>query len=192
MSGGSIDPLQAVTGIFGNGNAGSGGGGLYQLLDPLGVAGMDNGALDPLNLFPTNQPGGANYQQKNGTPLPSTLTPNGSTTPIFTSPLSWAPRQPTAPGAYNAMATQLAGPVYTGGLQIPGVSPALLNQPLGAQGKGGAAAGNTPVSPPTGLSPVSIQQKLAALRAGGLNNGFMPAPGSSGVGLSPRGTIQAF
>lgn len=39
----------------------------HGLPDPLGVAGYDNGALDPLNLFAVNKPGGYNYKQKNPT-----------------------------------------------------------------------------------------------------------------------------
>lgn len=35
--------------------------------DPLGIAGYDNGALDPLNLAAVNRPGGYNYKQKNPT-----------------------------------------------------------------------------------------------------------------------------
>lgn len=53
----------------------------------------------------------------------------GSTMPHFPNPNLWAMPTPQG-GQFNQMAQQLAGPVYTGGLQIPGVSPALLGQAI--------------------------------------------------------------
>lgn len=162
----------------------------------LGQGGMSNNlgtklgnSLTGWNLFNAGNlqnPGGSG-----GSSLPSVLTPGGPVNPSFYSATAFAPRQALGAGRYNAMATQLAGPVYAGGVQIPGVSPALLNQPLGPQAPGKGLTASGPAQPPAG-SP-ALQQVLGNLRAGGLNNGFMPTnPGGPYMGLSPRGSIQPF
>lgn len=115
------------------------------MTDPLGlgsdIAASGGGQFDPLGLFPVNQPGGANYIAKNGPQTPGSIpTLSGGMTgqipggwngqPNFANPSSWAMPTPQG-GFWNQIAQQMAGPVYTGGLQIPGVSPAMRNQPLG-------------------------------------------------------------
>jgi hypothetical protein len=163
----------------------------------LGQGGMSNNlgtkvgnSVAGWNLFNAGNlqnPGGSG----SGPTLPNVLTPAGPTNPSFYSATAFAPRQAPGPGAYNAMAAQLAGPVYAGGVQIPGVSPALLNMPLGAQAPGKGLAASGPAQAPA-ASP-TLQQVLGKLRAGGLNNGFMPTnPGGPYMGLSPRGSIQTF
>jgi len=93
--------------------------GLLSSLDPLGNQ-ITRWGGDPLNLygnasatgalFPSTGPNAAGYGANGaGMTLPA---PNGNVNPILYSPASFAQRQPAAPGAYNAMVAQLAGPVY--------------------------------------------------------------------------------
>lgn len=92
--------------------------------DPIGnaIASYGGGQLDPMNLYATNQPGGANYVAKNGTSAPSTL-PNlgaNSLLPNYYTPSLGRQLPNFGSGPYNAMAAQLAGPMY---------SPQLTGQP---------------------------------------------------------------
>ena len=82
--------------------------------DPIGnaIASSGGGQFDPLNLYAVNQPGGANYIAKNGTPLPGTLPNLGASSLI--PKMAGGAFMPvnTAGGKFNAMANQAAGPLF--------------------------------------------------------------------------------
>lgn len=92
--------------------------------------------------------------------------------PQFANPNSWGMPTPQG-GFWNQIAQQMAGPVYTGGLQVPGVSPSLRNMPIGASGKGGISqsggkGGLVPVQQQTPInSPVASQGNYMVPRMGG-------------------------
>lgn len=100
-----------------NPGASVGGSGEHPLLgqlDPLGKFIVGKGG-DPWNLYgEKDNPNALFFPSSSGdaSGLPTTLTPNGPVNPILYNPNSFAPRTPSAPGAFNAMAAQLAGPVY--------------------------------------------------------------------------------
>ena len=125
-------------------------GGSNGLPDPIGnfIASLGGGEFDPLNAFAVNQPGGANYQAKYGSPVPTSIpTLSGGTTGTMPGwngkPVSYPSQLGTqsanlGPGQFNAMAAQLAGPLYN-----PGI-PSAASPP---QGKGGVAPAPGSVSP---------------------------------------------
>lgn len=127
--------------------------------------------------YPTNWVGMQSPYNPQST-IPSALGDIGgnSSQPQFSNPMSWAQRAPTG-GTFNQMAQQLAGPVYTGGLQIPGVSPALANQPLGSKGAASPSGGSK------GMNPISNPTNAGTVTGSGPR--FMPQPqmvNRSGVG----------
>lgn len=104
----------------------------YNFLDPGNILGRSNSSDIAANLFdPGNMLGfnpAANPQLNGqaakaaGSTALTLPAPNGNVNPVLYSPNSFVPRQPLGPGAYNAMAARLAGPVYMPQVQSPSVS----------------------------------------------------------------------
>ena len=124
----------------------------YNFLDPGNITGKANSGdiaanfLDPGNLFGMNPAANPQLNGQAANPASAaTLTlpaANGSVNPILYSPNSFTARQPAGPGNYNAMAAQLAGPVYLPQVLQPAV-PGRVGTNLGAAGSASAM----PLSP---------------------------------------------
>ena len=98
-------------------------------IDPVGIgnkiATVGGGSLDPLHIFPVNQPGGANYDAAHpAAGGPSTIqtlpgTASGQFGPFLYNPNTFA-NVPNGSGYFNNMVNQMAGPQYI---------PTLMQQP---------------------------------------------------------------
>lgn len=123
---------------------GSGEHSLLAQLDPLGKWIVGKGG-DPWNLYgEKDNPDALFFPSGNGTPAIPTMLPNlgaASLIPKTYSPNAFAPPALSG-GSFNRMTQQMAGPVYSGGRYIPGVSPfmAPARPPLGG-GKGAPSPG---------------------------------------------------
>jgi hypothetical protein len=162
-----------------NPGASLGGSGEHQLLgqlDPLGKFIVGKGG-DPLNLYGEKDNPGALFFPSgsgDGMGLPTTLTPNGPVNPMLYDPNSFAPRRPSGPGAFNAMAAELAGPAYQP-RRMPVQAP---SSPVGS----GAGMGMGGMTPPMygGAEPgmPDIRALLQQYRSD-------QPQGKGGVGFSP-------
>lgn len=204
MSGGSLGGL---------GDMLNGGGGM-QTFDPVGSLGTNainslfgtnflgqggmsnnwathvgNGPLGA-NLFNAGNPTVDAQNAANAAANPGGISQLPINIPQGASPNSWAMPTPQG-GFWNQIAQQMAGPIYTGGLQIPGVSPEAPMQP-------------TP-QPPMQPTPQPIGQSVSpqSMGKGGILQSLgnqEPPPiqpmqnGISGIGgrIIPRGLIHAF
>lgn len=120
-------------------NGGSG------LPDPLGISRMDNGAFDPLHIFPANQPGGIND--------PSTTAPNyiptlgggfsGHMIPGINNPQFYGGSfsMPRGLSGFNQMAQNAAGPIFDPMKIKKPMPPMNQSIPGGAFNGGGSGGG---------------------------------------------------
>ena len=125
----TFDPVgslgtNAINSIFGTNFLGQGG------MSNNWATHVGNGPLGA-NLFNAGNPTVDAQNAANAAANPSSIGQLGTVGgPQFHDPTQWGMPTPQG-GFWNQIAQQMAGPVYTGGLQIPGVSPAMSNQPIG-------------------------------------------------------------
>lgn len=151
-------------------------------MDPIGNA-ITSWGGDPLNFYGNgNNPNAALFPSGSAaSPLPGTLPqPNVKPGAGGINPYSWGAPAPAGAGPFNAMAGMLAGPVFTGGLQVPGVSPGMQGQALPSpgwtppgSGKGGAAAPGGGAQAPGGLNLQALRARLG-LDQGGFSLPYRP------------------
>jgi hypothetical protein len=120
---------------------GSGEHSLLAQLDPVGKWIVGRGG-DPWNLYgEKSNPTALFFPSGNGAPAIPTMLPNlgaASLNPKIYNPGAFAPPALSG-GLFNRMTQQMAGPVYSGGGYIPGVSPFM--PPARPGGKGASPSG---------------------------------------------------